>query len=168
MEATSAFTPPQSVISFSLGDAAATGFGEAQHRLSTPNSVANSAVDLQHRHTGTPREAFSSPRPRPPTVMYGVGQRSRPFRRKRPMSTMLSGELTKPWVGKKDKAARISYFLTYSMLLLGIAASALRCYFSWRHVPLLDRLCLVMEDDFSSDELDTGIWMREADMGGFG
>jgi hypothetical protein len=81
---------------------------------------------------------------------------------------MLSGELTKPWVGKKDKAARISYILTYSMLLLGIAASGLRCYFAWRHVPLLGPLCLVMEDDFNGDELDTSIWMHEADMGGFG
>ena len=172
MEATSPFTPPASVISFSsIGEVVATGFGDAQHRLSPPNSVANSAVDLQHRHSAPPREPFSSPRPRPPTVMYPIGQhdiRSRLLRRKRPASTMLSGELTKPWLGKKDKAARISYFLTYSMLLLGFVASGLRCYFAWTRVPLLGQLCLVMEDDFDSNELDTSVWMREADMGGFG
>jgi hypothetical protein len=164
MEATAALTPPQSVISFSLGDAAANGFGDAQNRMSAANSVANSAVDLQHR----PREAFSSPRPRPQTVVYPIGQRSRPFRRKRPASTMLAGDLAKPWIGKKDKAATISYFLTYSMLLLGIGLSFLHCYLAWRRVPLLGKLCLVMEDDFNGDELDSSIWMREADMGGFG
>ncbi|KAF8460789.1 glycoside hydrolase family 16 protein [Russula ochroleuca] len=66
---------------------------------------------------------------------------------------MLSGELTKPWVGKKDKAARISYFVTYSMLLLGIAATA---------------LCLVLEDEFNGNDLDASVWMHEVDLGGFG
>jgi hypothetical protein len=81
---------------------------------------------------------------------------------------MLSGELTKPWVGKKDKAARISYFLTYSMLLLGIAVAAVRCYTGWHSVPLVGKLCLVMEDEFNGNDLDTGIWMREVDLGGYG
>ncbi|KAH9979495.1 glycoside hydrolase family 16 protein [Lactifluus volemus] len=81
---------------------------------------------------------------------------------------MLAGDLAKPWIGKKDKAATISYFLTYSMLLLGIGLSFLHCYLAWRRVPLLGKLCLVMEDDFNGDELDSSIWMREADMGGFG
>jgi len=81
---------------------------------------------------------------------------------------MLSGELFKPWVGKKDKAARISYFLTYSMLLLGIAVTAVRCYTGWRSVPLVGKLCLVMEDEFNGNDLDTGVWMREVDLGGFG
>ena len=81
---------------------------------------------------------------------------------------MLSGELTKPWAGKKDKAARISYFLTYSMLLFGIAAAALRCYSGWRSVSMLGKLCLVLEDDFNGDDLDSSVWMREVDLGGFG
>jgi hypothetical protein len=81
---------------------------------------------------------------------------------------MLSGEISKPWMGKKDKAARISYFLTYSMLLLGIALAALRCYTGWRSVPLLGKLCLVMEDDFNSNSLDTSNWMFEVDLGGYG
>jgi hypothetical protein len=81
---------------------------------------------------------------------------------------MLSGEIIKPWVGKKDKAARISYFLTYSMLLIGIAAVALRCYNGWRSVSLLEKLCLVLEDDFNGNDLDTSIWMHEVDLGGFG
>jgi hypothetical protein len=171
IEATNPFSPPASVISFSLGDAAATGFGDAQHGLSAQSSLANSAVDLQQRRSVTPREAFSSPRPRPLTVVYSSGNqgtRSRLSRRKRPASTMLSGEITKPWMGKKDKAARISYFLTYSMLLVGIALAALRCYTGWRSVSTIGRLCLVMEDDFNGNSLDTSVWLHEVDLGGYG
>jgi hypothetical protein len=171
MEATNPFSPPASVISFSLGDAAATGFGDGQQGMSAHSSLSNSAVDLQQRQSVTPREAFSSPRPRPLTVVYASGNqgtRSRLSRRKRPASTMLSGELTKPWVGKKDKAARISYFVTYSMLLLGIAATAVRCYTGWRSVSLIGKLCLVLEDEFNGNDLDSSVWIHEVDLGGFG
>jgi hypothetical protein len=172
IETTNPFSPPASVISFSLGDAAATGFlGDGQQGMSAHSSLSNSAADLQQRHSVTPREAFSSPRPRPLTVVYASGNqgtRSRLSRRKRPASTMLSGELTKPWVGKKDKAARISYFVTYSMLLLGVAATALRCYTGWRSVSLVGNLCLVLDDEFNSNDLDTSVWMHEVDLGGFG
>ncbi|KAF8468735.1 glycoside hydrolase family 16 protein [Russula ochroleuca] len=139
--------------------------------MSAHSSLSNSAVDLQQRHSVTPREAFSSPRPRPLTVVYASGNqgtRSRLSRRKRPASTMLSGELTKPWVGKKDKAARISYFVTYSMLLLGIAATAVRCYTGWRSVSMIGKLCLVLEDEFNGNDLDASVWMHEVDLGGFG
>jgi hypothetical protein len=171
MEATKTFSPPASVISFSLGDAAATGFGDAHRRISAHSSVANSAVDLHQRPSTAQREAFSSPRPRPATVVYASGSnsaRSRLARRKRPASTMLSGDITKPWVGKTEKAARISYFLTYSMLLLGIAAAGLRCYYGWRGVSLIGKLCPVLDDDFNSNDLDSNVWVREVDLGGYG
>jgi hypothetical protein len=173
MEATNPFSPPASVISFSLGDAAAgTGFGDAQQGGMSPHSsLENSAIDLQQRRSVTPREAFSSPRPRPLTVVYpsgNQGTRSRLSRPKRPASTMLSGEIAKPWTGKKDKAARISYFLTYTMLLLGIAVAFLRCYTGWRSVHLVGKLCLVMEDNFNGNDLDTSVWMHEVDLGGYG
>lgn len=90
MEATP-LSPPASVISFSLGDAAATGFGDVHRRISAHSSVVNSAVDLQHRQSLAPREPFSSPRPL--TALYPAGHqaaRSRPNKRKsRPISTML-------------------------------------------------------------------------------
>jgi hypothetical protein len=81
---------------------------------------------------------------------------------------MLSGDITKPWIGKKDRAARISYILTYSMLLIGVAASAFRCYSGWRGVSLVGPLCMVLEDDFNGNDLDSSVWTREVDMGGFG
>ncbi|KAF8260586.1 glycoside hydrolase family 16 protein [Lactarius quietus] len=89
-------------------------------------------------------------------------------RKNRPISTMLSGEITKPWVGKKDKSARISYFLTYSMFILGLILSGIRCFFGWKNVDLIGRTCLVFEDNFSGSSIDSSVWTHEVDMGGFG
>ena len=169
MHAKDAFSPPASVISFSLGDAAASGFGDAHQRMSAQSSLANSAVDLQQRVSAVPREAFSSPRPRPVTMFSSNnGTRSRLAKKKRPMSTMLSGEISKPWVGTKDKAARISYFLTYTMAFVGVIGAALRCFYGWRSVSTIGRLCPVLDDDFNGNDIDSSVWMREIDLGGFG
>jgi len=169
MEAKDAFSPPASVISFSLGDAAATGFGDAHQRVSVQSSLANSATDLQGRVSIVPREAFSSPRPRPTTVFSTHnGTRSRLAKKKRPISTMLSGEVTKPWVGKKDKPARISYYLTYCMAFVGVIGAALRCFTGWKSVSMIGNLCPVLDDDFNGNDLDASVWMREVDLGGFG
>jgi hypothetical protein len=81
---------------------------------------------------------------------------------------MLSGEITKPWVGQKDKAARISYFLTYSMVIIGFATAALRCYTGWHSVSLVGKLCPVLDEDFNGNDLDSNVWMHEVDLGGFG
>ena len=81
---------------------------------------------------------------------------------------MLSGEITKPWLGKKDKSARISYILTYSVFLLGLIGSGVRCYFGWHNVQLIGKTCLVLDEDFSGSQLDSSIWTHEVDMGGFG
>lgn len=96
------------------------------------------------------------------------GTRSRLAKKKRPISTMLSGEITKPWVGKKDKPARISYFLTYTMAFVGVIGAALRCFYGWKSVSLIGNLCPVLDDDFNGSDLDPSVWMREVDLGGFG
>ncbi|KAL6310269.1 concanavalin A-like lectin/glucanase domain-containing protein [Sparassis latifolia] len=79
---------------------------------------------------------------------------------------MLTSEIEKPWLTEKDAYSRLSYFLTYAMMFLGIAGGAVRCYFGWKDIPRLGNICLVMEDDFNS--LDTNVWYHEVDMGGFG
>ena len=80
---------------------------------------------------------------------------------------MLTSTIDKPWIGKKDVYARISYWMTISVALLGAAGSALLCYFGWRNVPRIGNLCLVMEDNF--DTFDTqNTWQHEVNMGGFG
>ncbi|KAI0315683.1 glycoside hydrolase family 16 protein [Amylostereum chailletii] len=147
--------------------------------MSVQSSTQSSAVDLrpnllrQSTINGV-REAFASPPLRPQAYTYPTSDsnaafRARPSKKQRPQSTMLSGPITKPWIKHKDVRGRIAYFLTYGMILVGVAAAAVRCYFGWIAVPLLGNLCLVLDDQFNDTELNTeSVWMREVDLGGFG
>lgn len=89
-------------------------------------------------------------------------------------STMLSskGTLEKPWLKERDPYSRIAYFITYGVMLIGIACGAIRCYFGWRNVPLIKgNLCLVLDEEFDSENGvfgDNGTFFREVDMSGFG
>ncbi|KAI0033592.1 glycoside hydrolase family 16 protein [Vararia minispora EC-137] len=119
------------------------------------------------------REAFSAPPTRPsfafhPTSSGNTSVRTRPTKKPRPASTMLSGPVSKPWIEKKDMRARLAYFLTYGMMLVGCAAAAIRCYFDWRVVQLLGRVCLVLDENFDGPGLNPDVWQHEVDLGGFG
>lgn len=107
--------------------------------------------------------------------MYSTAQQpSAKIQRERPKSTMLSarGPVEKPWISSRDPYARVAYFLTYGMMLLGVAASAFRCWSSWRDTPVLpENLCLVLDEGFDSAEGifgENGKFFREVDMSGFG
>ena len=120
------------------------------------------------------RESFASPRPRQLKMYRSLQRPQAKVQRERPKSTMLSarGPVEKPWITTRDPSARIAYFLTYGMMLLGVAASAIRCWFSWRDTPMLPaNLCLVMDENFdSADGIfgENGKFFREVDMSGFG
>ncbi|KDR73049.1 hypothetical protein GALMADRAFT_1342774 [Galerina marginata CBS 339.88] len=120
------------------------------------------------------REAFASPRTRP-TTMYSTVQPSvAKVQRDRPKSTMLktTTSIQKPWLKTRDPYQRISYFITYAFMFLGVAAGALRCYFGWFDVRLLSgNLCPVLDENFDSEDGvfgDNGKFFREVDMSGFG
>jgi len=88
-------------------------------------------------------------------------------------STLLPQKLTrddKPWLAKRQPRERLSYLLTLFGIFLGLAGAALLCFFELRSLDLLDEsnLCVVFEDDFSSSSLDTSIWQRTVELGGFG
>lgn len=90
-------------------------------------------------------------------------------------STLLDdpNAIEKPWVSTKDPYARIAYFLTYSVAFLGIAASAIRCYFGYKSVPMITgNLCMVLDEEFDTDTNTVfgpnGKWLREIELGGFG
>jgi len=157
---------PGSVISFNLGEGVAAGL-DPHNRISARSSIVNSAGDLRYQSL-TPREPFASPRPL--TAMYPDGvARPRPNKRRaRPVSTMLSGDISKPWLGKKDKAARVSYFLTYGVFILGLIGSIARCYLGWKNVDLVGKTCLVLEDHFDGNELNSDVWTHDIEMGGYG
>ncbi|TFY58030.1 hypothetical protein EVJ58_g6670 [Rhodofomes roseus] len=85
---------------------------------------------------------------------------------KRQRSTMLTGEIEKPWTSDKDVYVRISWWVTLAVAMIGVIGGAIRCYFGWRDVPRVGNLCLIMQDDFNT--FDQNIWTRDVEMGGFG
>jgi len=157
-------------------------------------SVSTSVADFSLRHptsiygsrpgTGTgygsaarpssARSTFASPRPRPMTMYSTVQPSITKIERERPKSTMLTEPsiLEKPWIQERDPYQRISYFITYGVMFLGIIAGAARCYFGFKDAPMLSgKLCSVLEENFDSDAGvfgDNGKFFREVDMSGFG
>ena len=86
---------------------------------------------------------------------------------KRHRTTMLTGEVHKPWLTDKDFYGRLSYWITTLIGLLGIVGAVIRVYFAYVQVPRVGNLCLIMEDNFET--FDTKYtWYQEVDMSGFG
>ncbi|KAI3615033.1 glycoside hydrolase family 16 protein [Moniliophthora roreri] len=128
-------------------------------------------ADTQSR-PGSRREAFTSPPPRPLTI-YSTPGTAKP-KRDRPKSTMLTDGpvLEKSWLEKRDPYARISYFVTYAVVFFGVVASGIKCFFDYKHVPMIEgNLCPVLDENFDSPDSvfgDNGKFFREVDMSGFG
>ncbi|PFH53645.1 glycoside hydrolase family 16 protein [Amanita thiersii Skay4041] len=120
------------------------------------------------------REAFTSPPMRPLTIYSSAARLTNRVQKERPKSTMLleQTQLEKPWTKQRDPYSRIAYYLTYAMILLGIAAGAVRCFFGWHDVRLLENnLCMVLDEEFDSPDSvfgEHGTFFREVEMGGFG
>ncbi|KAK7467309.1 hypothetical protein VKT23_004366 [Stygiomarasmius scandens] len=88
-------------------------------------------------------------------------------------STRLAEKLTeedKPWLKRTPTRERLSYWITLVCILLGVAGAAALCYFGATGVDLLNEsdLCLVLNEDFNSGSLNTDIWKRDVQLGGFG
>ncbi|EAU86691.2 glucan 1,3-beta-glucosidase [Coprinopsis cinerea okayama7 len=88
-------------------------------------------------------------------------------------STRLVQPLTeedKPWLTHRQPRVLTSYLLTLLFIFLGICGAAALCYFGYTSVPLLDDsdLCMVMNENFNGDSLDSDNWNVEIQMGGFG
>lgn len=101
------------------------------------------------------------------------------IQKERPKSTMLTPEkrseleeTPKPWLKTKDPTMKLAYYLTYGVMLLGIATGAARAFLGWRSVPVMTgNLCPVMDENFDSEDGifgDNGKFFREVDMSGFG
>ena len=174
------FSPPGSVISMSLDPHGPNSLhSRMQSRVSVTSSLRSSNPELpsgsrtlNSRVSSQIRDSFMSPpvmTRRQTAFETNVASRlsvAAP-RSKRLRSSMLTGTIAKPWIGEKDVYARVAYWLTYFIAFLGVAGSALRCYFAWKDVPRVGNLCLIMEDNF--DTFDTQYtWTHEVDMSGFG
>lgn len=165
-------------------------------RVSVQSSLRNSTTDLhvhevargtvpgtRSRRSSHVRSSYMSPPalPKRATVVFAEGDGEggggggvggvaalQPVRSaKRFRSSMLTGEVPKPWVTDKDIYERMAYYVTYAVALLGIVGGAIRVYFSYVQTPRVGNLCLIMEDNFET--FDTQYtWFQEVDMSGFG
>jgi hypothetical protein len=87
-------------------------------------------------------------------------------------SSRLDQKLTKedkPWLDRKQKRERASWWLTLLCMFLGVAGAVIICFFGWTGVRQLkdEDLCLVFSDDFSSLDLQNS-WSKDIELGGFG
>lgn len=76
----------------------------------------------------------------------------------------------KPWTGKKEPGATLSYFITVICILLGIGGAAVLCWQGFVSVQKLDpsSLCLVLDENFDGTSLDQSVWSYDVELGGFG
>ncbi|KII85577.1 glycoside hydrolase family 16 protein [Plicaturopsis crispa FD-325 SS-3] len=79
------------------------------------------------------------------------------------------GKEDKPWLVKKDKHTKIGWWLTFSMILLGLCGAGALAWSGTRNVFVIkdSQLCLVMQDDFDTLDL-TNNWSKDIELGGFG
>ncbi|KIK67729.1 glycoside hydrolase family 16 protein [Collybiopsis luxurians FD-317 M1] len=168
-------------------------FGNSVYRNSVGASLASKGSNLDlsagsRNNSTTFRAPFLSPASRPssnvwtpptyPTHPNSPNASSTALaitpRVKQPLqSTLLLEKIPKeekPWLSKSAPRERLSYFLTFLGIFLGLAGAALLCYFDLSDLDLLDEssLCTVFYDDFSSGSLDTSTWKRTVELGGFG
>jgi len=137
----------------------------------TTSSYTDSPQGSTRHLSGRLRETFTAPSARPLTIYSTIAPITK-SKRDRPKSTMLVTEPQKPWVTSRDPRARIAYFLTYGMIFVGVAISAVKCWLDWTRVELITGpLCMVLDEDFSTGNDifgDNGTFFREVDMSGFG
>ncbi|TRM59059.1 glycoside hydrolase family 16 protein [Schizophyllum amplum] len=89
-------------------------------------------------------------------------------------STRLQQKLTnedKPWLKDQGKGrSRLSWWLTFLCLLIGVGVAGVICWRGYSSQFLIpdSKLCLLMEDNFDSGDLNTDNWGYEIELGGFG
>jgi len=77
-------------------------------------------------------------------------------------------QIERPWLeGKKDPYQKWLTIIPLLGMLLGVAIGGYMVYNGLQTVPK-HQYCPVYEEDFSSGKLDTNIWTREVEAGGFG
>ncbi|OJT11698.1 Beta-1,3-glucan-binding protein [Trametes pubescens] len=178
---------PASIISFSgsMYSAEQPMYRRHDSRMSVHSAPRQTATDIQERSRGEEgandsssstarspaRSSFMPPRPLRRSTLHESTTASRvsvvPRVRRMMRTTMLTGAIEKPWLSEKDRMVSISHWLVYFIAFLGVAGSAIRCYFAYVQTPILGNVCLVMEDNFDTFDTDTK-WMREVSMSGFG
>ncbi|EEA23630.1 hypothetical protein TMatcc_002506 [Talaromyces marneffei ATCC 18224] len=81
-------------------------------------------------------------------------------------SYLLTGEYERPWVNdKRLKRIRVNNYIIWGFIVAGLAVSG---YINYNATTQVHKhsYCLILDDDFST--LNTNVWTREVQVGGFG
>ena len=140
-------------------------------RPGTPESGLREAIELQpqRRPSANSGNPFASPYASMPasaagsTTGFQKGPRPRYFHSRR----IEKGTLERPWLDKKDPREKWVTIIPIIGILVGLALCGLLIYDGLqtisKHV-----YCSVYEDDFSSGQLNSKVWTKEVEVGGFG
>jgi beta-glucanase (GH16 family) len=123
--------------------------------------------------SGVPSTNGIPPVPRLPEGVSGVSTPRNPKLRQRKIfkSTVLNEneEVHKPWLESKARksANRKAYWLFIMGIVIGLLAAVAVIYTGYASVKHYN-FCLVLDESFSGDSINTNIWFHEQETGGFG
>lgn len=115
---------------------------------------------------------FASPSASRPESSYGSssalgGRYEEPAQRFFHSRLVRKGEVEKPWLEKKDPKEKWVTILPIVGIIIGLGISGFLVWDGLRSV-VHHNYCNVMDEDFSSGSLDTNVWTKEVQVGGFG
>ncbi|KAG9311353.1 concanavalin A-like lectin/glucanase [Chiua virens] len=97
-----------------------------------------------------------------------------PIQKKAMPSTRLREKLSvedKPWLAlNKTKLERASKWATWGCIFIGVVVAAILVFRGYESVHLLQnhQLCIVLNDNFNGDSLDSNSWSYDVELGGYG
>ena len=140
------------------------------HRPGTPESRKTDPFGDHDAISPAPRgtDPFSTPGVSRPASSLGSssvirGVPSRYFHSRR----LRKGEVDQPWRAKKDPKEKWVTIIPVIGLLVGLGIAGFLVWDGIRSV-VHHKYCPVFSDDFSAGVLNSDIWTKEAEVGGFG
>lgn len=143
----------------------------------TANTTANTTANPTPLRPGTPESEAITPAPRanPFTTPYGsmpvsaAGSSTAlqmPQQRYFHSRRVRKGEVERPWLERKDPKEKWVTIIPCLGILIGIAITG---FLIWDGLSSVANhtYCTIYEDDFSSG-LDTKVWVKEVEVGGYG
>lgn len=152
---------------------AATSISQTPNRTGTPNTDGGrnpfGEGDTASSRPGADTNPFASPEISRPASSFdtvsAAGQRGdgpRYFRSRK----VGKGEVEKPWLAKKHPKEKWVTIIPLIGILIGLGISGFLVWDGYSSV-VQNKYCPVMDDDFSGG-LNTNIWSKEIEIGGFG